>query len=131
MTRPLLLAMLFIAGCDQTANPIVGGTPGTLHCGGLPMSEMQINVFENSAVGFAQIGVGYVASDGSFELVAVDARGPLVLQPGTYHFTIESIGAEVQIPPTYSDPKTTPVIHKYVTGEPVELRLPLLPGIKG
>ncbi len=131
LTLTLLLAPLFVPGCDQKANPIVGGTPGSLYCGGLPMREMQVNVFRSDAAGFTQIGVGYVTNDGSFELVAADARGPLVLQSGTYHFTIESIGAEVQIPPIYLDPKTTPIIQTYVAGDPVELRLPLFQGIKG
>ena len=126
----LLLAPLSIAGCNRAAKPVVGGTPGTLLCGGRPLSQTQVNVFTKDAERFKQIGIGYVASDGSFELITADSSGPLTLEPGTYHFTIESIGAEVEIPAMYSNPATTPFMESYATGEPVELRLPMLAGMK-
>lgn len=124
-----VLLPLVETGCSRAAKPIVGGTSGSLHSGGQPLGQMQVNVFRKGAARFTLIGVGYVASDGSFELVTADSSGPLTLEPGTYHCTIESLGAEVEIPPSYTDPAATPLVQFAAPGETLQLRLPLLRGM--
>ncbi len=78
-----VILLLFIVGCSDVARPITGGSRGTLSSGGQPMSQMQVNVFGSNEKSATAIGRGYVASDGSFELVGVDASSSLVLLPGT------------------------------------------------
>jgi uncharacterized iron-regulated membrane protein len=123
----LILCLLLVAGCSDTVRPVSGGTPGRLTSGGKPMSQMQVNAFSVSDP--SPIGRGYVASDGSFELVTNDSSEPLQLLPGTYHFTIESIGAEVIIPKEFSDPATTPLKISVANEQPIALELPHLKGM--
>ncbi len=93
------------------------------------MSQMQVNVYQQDADRLSQIGIGYVADDGSFALVTSDSSKPLILDDGTYHIAIESIGAEVAIPPAYRDKATTPLVVQHSRGASMELRLPRLKGM--
>lgn len=121
------LAMtILLAGCSGAPDPVTGGTKGTLTSGGVPLSQMQINAFNTTG---EMIGRGYLASDGSFELINQDQSGPLVLPNGTYRFTIESLGAEVLTPKQYTDPATTPLSVDHQTGKLIQLSMPRMKGI--
>ncbi len=123
----LILCLFLVAGCSDTVRPVSGGTPGRLTSGGKPMSQMQVNVF--TASDQSPLGRGYVAADGSFELVTNDSSEPLQLPSGTYHFTIESIGAEVIIPKEFSAPETTPLKISIADEQPIVLELPHFKGM--
>lgn len=87
---------------------------------------MQVNVFDSAN---KPIGRGYVASDGSFELINREGSGPLHLLDGNYRFTIESVGAEVEIPDKFTDPATTPLVIDHRSGILLNLELPKLIGV--
>jgi hypothetical protein len=101
------LLTLFLAGCGP--QPVTGGTGGTLRFGGTPMSEVQITVHQPAGAGWEAIGFGVATTDGSFELVTSGAAGPLVLAPGNYRCTLESVGAPLAIDPQYAQAATTPL----------------------
>ena len=102
-----LIACLAAAGCGP--RPVTGGTPGMLRAAGEPLGDIQVTVHQVEAGSPRAIGFGVSAADGSFHLVMNEARGPLVLAPGEYRFTLESAGAPVQIPTEYTQAETTPL----------------------
>ncbi len=126
--RPVAIASLivltFVVGCSDGPTPITGGTRGTLTSGSKPISQMQVNVFAGAAGESNPIGRGYVDAEGGFELVTADSSGPLQLESGAYRFTVESIGAEVTIPPEYTRPSTTPLKVEYEPEQTIALELP-------
>jgi hypothetical protein len=102
----LVLAAQF-TGCGPT--PVVGGTRGSLRDAGGQLSEMQITVHRSDGGAWHPIGFGVTADDGSFALVTNGAQGPLLLPPGDYRCTLESVGAPVQIPAEYVTADSTPL----------------------
>jgi hypothetical protein len=104
-----LAFLLFVLGCSGQPTALVGGTSGSLTSDGQAVSQMQVNVFDKQG-STTPIGRGFVADDGSFELVTDDGLQPLVLDDGKYYFTVESIGAEVEIPKDYTSSRTTPLV---------------------
>lgn len=97
-----------LIGCGGP-EPITGGTPGVLRAGELKLAEMQVTVYEMQTGTPQPIGFAVTAADGSFQLVTNEARGALLLQPGSYRCTIESAGSPVRIPPVLLKPETTPL----------------------
>ncbi len=120
-----LVALLTGAGCG--VRPVTGGTPGRLLSGGTPVAEMQIAVFQDDGSGWQQIGFGVTAGDGSFALVKNQAQGPLLLSPGDYRLTLESVGAPVTFPAVYTQPSQTPLQITWPTPEQrLELAAPVV-----
>ncbi len=99
---------LFLAatGCGGP-RPTVGGTAGRLHSGSTNLSEIQVNVFRAEGTQFVPVGLGIPQPNGSFQLVKLDASGPVTLEAGEYRCTLESIGATVTIPAELTKPETT------------------------
>ncbi|ADB17746.1 hypothetical protein Psta_3082 [Pirellula staleyi DSM 6068] len=87
---------------------VEGGTPGRLTCGSLTPSNLQITLFRvdsHEPIGFAITG-----EDGAFALYQPLAKGPLLLEPGTYRYTIESLSPEgVMVPVAMTSPQATPL----------------------
>ena len=80
-----------------------------LRAGELQLAEMQVTIYEMQS-GFPQaIGFAVTDADGSFQLVTNEARGALLLQPGSYRCTVASVGSPVRIPPVLTQPETTPL----------------------
>jgi len=80
-----------VVGCDRPrATP--GGTQGTIHCEGVALDSVQVNVFRREGAAFRAMGFGVSGTDGRFQLVRQNADGPLWLEPGDYTFTLESVG---------------------------------------
>ena len=109
----ILLAAM--GGCRP--QPVEGGTAGSLVIQGSPVSEIQISVHQNTGGSWTKIGFGDTRADGSFELVKLGAEGPLVLEPGEYRFTLESIGVPLFLPPIYTSPQATPLVVQYPTSD--------------
>ena len=99
--------VLATSGCGSRA--VTGGTPGMLTASGEAMSEVQLTVHQQTGATWQPIGFADTTSDGSFELVQNQARGPLRLDPGMYRVTLESAGAPIHIPPDYTKAETTPL----------------------
>jgi hypothetical protein len=121
----VLIMLLTSAGCG--VRPVTGGTPGRLLSEGTPVAEMQVAVFQNDGAHWQQIGFGVTAGDGTFALVKNQAQGPLVLSPGEYRFTLESVGAPVTFPAAYANPSSTPLQITWPTPEQrLELAAPIV-----
>lgn len=104
----LVACLLVAAGCGG-AKPVTGGTSGTLRCGPQPLGDIQLTLHQPQESGFRTIGFGLTRPDGSFDLLAQGATGPLWLTAGDYVCTLESAGAPVQFPKEYLSPKTSPL----------------------
>ncbi|PQO26318.1 hypothetical protein [Blastopirellula marina] len=127
MIRSLILGslatLLLCAASGCGPHPVTGGTPGTLTTSGNPLGEMQVNVYLAASLD-TPIGFGVTAADGSFELVQPAAAGPLQLEPGKYHFTVESVGSPIVVPKKYADSKTTPLEVDWQPGAEIKLEIP-------
>ena len=122
---PLLaiaLGAALIAGCGP--RPVVGGTSGVLLAGGEPLADMQLTVYENQLGTWEAIGFADTAADGTFKLLLNEARGPLQLAPGSYRFTLQSVGAPLLVPQQLAQVDTTTLQTEW-TGNDTELKLTL------
>ncbi|TWT39358.1 hypothetical protein [Blastopirellula retiformator] len=117
----LTFSLLAMAGCGPT--PVTGGATGRLTTGENPLAEMQVNVYRADGVD-TPIGFGTTAADGSFELVQPAAAGPLMLEPGKYRFTVESIGSPVMLPKKYGSAASSPLEIDWQSGQAITLDIP-------
>jgi len=125
-----LLVLLSFVGCSGTPSPVTGGTKGVLTSDGKPISQMQVNVYATlPSVIDTPIGRGFTNERGEFELVEAKTDEPLNLGPGSYRYTIESVGAEVQIPKDYQDAEKTPLHQPFAGDEVIKLSMPKLLGM--
>jgi hypothetical protein len=88
---------------------VTGGTPGTLRDAFQALAEIQVTVHRQEGSGWQPIGTAVTASDGTFELVTNGAQGPLLLEPGEYSCTLESVGSPLRLPLEYTKAHTTPL----------------------
>jgi len=121
----LLPTMLALSGCGP--RHVAGGTSGFLRAKGSPLSEIQLTVNEVDGNGWHAIGFGVSDTDGKFELVTNGAHGPLRLPSGKYRFTLESVGAPLQIPQEYTKAETTPLDIDWTKGGVLTLDLDKMP----
>ncbi len=96
-------------GCTGRSEPIRGGTSGILTSDGIPMSQMELTVYQDEPFTGQPLGYGNVQSDGHFELIDSSRRSALILDSGSYRFTIESQGAEIEVPVEYRDANRTSI----------------------
>lgn len=96
-----------LPGCGP--RPVRGGTAGQLRAAGKPLSEIQVTFFQNEGAVYQPIGFAITKTDGSFQLLQNQARGPLMLAAGDYRCTLESAGAPVKIPKQFAKPETSPL----------------------
>ncbi|TWT95672.1 hypothetical protein [Neorhodopirellula pilleata] len=113
-----------LTGCSDEAVPIVGGTLGTMTSDGKPMSQMELTFYPDSLSTDSPIAYGAVQSDGSFELVNAARNGAINLEAGHYRVTVESLGADVEIPPHYADPGKTKLRIEHVPPAPIAIEAP-------
>jgi hypothetical protein len=117
------LTLLFVAmapGCGPA--PITGGTSGVLTTDGNPIRDVQVVVY--SPISYERLGYAVTGADGSFQLIAADTSRPLELDPGSYVVTLESVGAPTELPPTYLDPRMTPLRIDWDASDRLELNVP-------
>jgi len=113
------IAML--TGCSDEAVPITGGTEGTMTSDGNAMSQMELTFFLDSESSDVPVAYGAVQSDGSFELVNAARAEAIHLDAGRYRVTIESLGADVNIPSYYGDPGKTKLRIEHVPPAPMAI----------
>lgn len=105
----LFLTSVVLIGCAGRVRGVTGGTAGELHCSGAPLGDIRITIHQIDPDGTEPIGFAETRSDGAFELVTMEAAGPLKLVPGDYCYTLESVGAPISIPKEFTKPETTPM----------------------
>jgi hypothetical protein len=118
----LLYVLASAGGCGP--RPVVGGTPGILRSGQQTLAEVQVTLHRQEGSSWQFVGFADTATDGSFELLTRGAAGPLVLPPGEYRATLESVGAPIQIPPVYTKPDSSPLAIRW-SGDEGKLELQL------
>lgn len=118
----VLVVAAITSGCGP--RPVVGGTPGVLRSGGEVLAEVQVTLHRQEGTSWQYVGFADTTTDGSFELVTRGAAGPLVLPPGEYRATLESVGAPIQIPPVYTRPDSSPLAIRW-SGSESKLELQL------
>lgn len=106
-TAIVVFGFALTIGCSKGSRPISGGTHGLVTTDGLPMSQIELTVYEDNPFCGEPLGFGAVSNDGSFELIDASRSEKLLLEPRKYRFTIESLGAEIMIPKKFGDPKET------------------------
>lgn len=105
----ILTGIFFFPGCRDRVRSVSGGTTGVLDCGGQRLGDIQLTLHHPKGTSFRPVGFAVTRPDGTFELYAHGATGPLWLSPGKYRCTLESVGAPVQFPKPYRAPETTPL----------------------
>ena len=113
-------------GCGRTTE-LPGGTKGILLVQGMPVEEIQINVFRQGAASSLAFGISDYA--GRFELRHPESLEAVWLEPGEYKITIESVGEYyLRWPSPYSNPAETPLQHT-LSGREEEFRveIPIAP----
>jgi hypothetical protein len=111
----VLLVAVVASGCGP--RPVVGGTPGVLRSGQQMLAEVQVTLHRQEGSSWQYVGFADTTTDGTFELVTRGAAGPLVLPPGDYRATLESVGAPIQIPPVYTKPDSSPLAIRWSGSE--------------
>lgn len=120
------LSAYLLAGCGSRGD-LSGGTSGFLYSEGQPLADVMISVHHDGRSNVRPLGIGITDWEGRFELRTEDLMAPLFLEPGTYRFTIDSIG-EVYLAwsRNFSDPTTTPLIEEISSPEqPLVFDVPL------
>lgn len=122
----LALTLSAIAGCSGP-KPVTGGTRGLLHVRNGAVTDIQVAVYR--AGSDEPFGVGVSGGDGWFELRNRSATEAVLLQPGEYRVTFESVGpVALRIPAEYRRPETTPLNLTWsVEQQVLELELPAAP----
>lgn len=132
ITKLLMIAgwgFALMNGCANEASPIVGGTSGTLTSDGQPMSEVELSFYPDSSSNDAlpkdaPVAYGAVRSDGTFELINASRTAAMRLEAGGYRVTIESLGAEVNLSPQYTDPGVTKLRVEHFPPAPIAIDIP-------
>ncbi len=115
-----MLVAAIVPGCGPA--PIIGGTSGMLSTDRNPIPDVQVTVY--SATSGERLGYAITGADGSFQLLTADTSGPLVLDPGSYVVTLESVGAPTDFPTAYLDRKSSPLRIDLHEGDQLELNVP-------
>ncbi len=122
----IVTAMACFNGCTQQG--ISGGSIGQLLAGDVPLGQMQVIVHEPE--GITPIAIGFTDASGSFDLVAPDASRPIVLSAREYRWTVQSVGAEVEIPKKFMQPDQSDLSAVWDEHGNVTLALPALRNLK-
>ena len=117
----VLFEFVLTAGCSTGSRPISGGTYGLLTTDGLPLSQVELTVYKDAPSCGEILGFGAVGDNGAFELIDASRSEKLLLEPGKYRFTIESLGAEITIPKKYGDPEETILCARAALNEAIVL----------
>ena len=88
---------------------------------------MQVNVYGTQpSIIDTPTGRGFTNKFGEFELVSTETSEPQNVGPGSYRYTIESVGTEVQIPKEYQDVEKNPLFRAFASDGVIKLSMPKL-----
>jgi hypothetical protein len=97
-----------VAGCSSPAIS-TDGSPGTLLFGTAAVGDICVVVHRRQGSAFQSPGFGNTDQQGAFHLLQTGGQEALVLEPGEYCFTLESLGPPMVFPVVYRKPDTTPL----------------------
>lgn len=106
-----LLACLLccLSGCGSAPAVSREGSHGLLTFGPQTLGDICVVVHRKEGTGFQQQGFGTTDQAGFFHLLKDGGQEPLVLEPGDYSFTLESVGPQIVFPAPYLKPETSPL----------------------
>ena len=116
------MLMTLVSGCGS--DPLEQGTEATITVAGEPVVDVQVNVFAIQDGKPVEVGFAVSRAGGKLKFLQPRASGPLVLEPGDYRFTAETVGAALVIPQEYRDPATTPLQVTLPSAGGITLTLP-------
>jgi hypothetical protein len=116
------MLVLCVSGCGT--DQLEQGTEATVTVAGEPVVDVQVNVFAVKDGKPVEIGFAVSRAGGKLKFLQPQASGPLVLEPGDYRFTAETVGAALVIPREYADPATTPLRVTLPSPDGITLILP-------
>lgn len=124
-TPVCLMALAILSEGCGVPGEIPGGTAGFLHANGQPIPDVLVTVYPDTPSTDA-LGIGITDADGRFELRTREPITPLMLDPGDYRFTVQSMGEIYLIwPPEYADPPKTPLTRSISSSsEELEISVP-------
>lgn len=105
----LLCLLCCLSGCGSTPSVSREGSNGLLTFGAQTLGDICVVVHRKEGTGFQQQGFGTTDRAGFFHLLRDGGQEPLVLEPGDYSFTLESVGPQIVFPAPYLKPETSPL----------------------
>ncbi|MCH9653674.1 MAG: PepSY domain-containing protein [Planctomycetes bacterium] len=114
--------LLSMSGCG--ANLLEQGTEATVTVAGEPIIDVRVTVFLMQDGQPVELGSAVSREEGKLKFIQPKAAGPLVLGPGDYRFTVETVGAPLVIPKEYRAPATTPLQVTMPSTDGITLTLP-------
>ncbi len=127
-TRIGLLNAAIVAACLMgCSSPAISrdGSSGSLQFGADTLSDICVVVHKKDGSSFQGAGFGTTDHNGSFHLVNNGGQEALVLEPGDYCFTLESLGPQIVFPADYLKPETTPLKVTWTTDmKSLDLKVP-------
>ena len=108
--KVLMIGLLFgsLFGCSTPAVSKEGPS-GSLWFGTKNLSDICVVVHQKDGTAFQSAGFGTTNHEGFFYLVKTGGHEPLILEPGEYAFTLESLGPQIVFPTAYLKPETSPL----------------------
>ena len=104
-----------LLGCGS-ATVSKDGTAGALWFGTETVGDICVVAHRRDGVRFQQVGFGTTDQSGFFNLLKIGGQDPLLLEPGDYVFTLESVGPQIDFPTVYLQPELTPLKVAWSTG---------------
>ena len=121
-----LIALAVLSQGCGVPGEIPGGTAGFLRANGQPLPDVLVTVYPDMPSATDALGIGITDADGRFELRMREPITPLILDPGDYRFTVQSMGEIYLVwPPEYADPLKTPLARSVSSSsEELEISVP-------
>ncbi len=98
-----------LSGCGSAPAVSRDGSHGLLTFGPQTLGDICVVVHHKKGAGFRQLGFGTTNQAGFFHLLKDGGQEPLILEPGEYSFTLESVGPQIVFPAPYLKPTTSPL----------------------
>ena len=97
-----------LLGCSS---PMVSkdGSAGSLGFGTETLGDICVVVHRKDGTSFQSIGFGTTNQAGFFNLLKTGGQDPLILEPGEYVFTLESVGPQIEFPSEYLNAESSPL----------------------